>query len=161
MAGQDCEESLGIEARLREAIAERLGRARYGLWFGEGVRLGLDSDGAAMEVGVPNAFFREWIQGHFASSLIEAAEAVTGRTLGLTIRVDGEAGPEFGPDIDTTRNGERPPATARFPLPPGVSPNSPLPQVHALSPLRRAADGSAVERARFIPRVGPTDAAAG
>src|SRR3954449_9347892 len=78
-----------IEATLRAAVAERLGEGRFGLWFGEGVRLGVAGD--ALEVGVPNAFFREWIQGHFAGNLIEAAEAVTGRPLRLTFRVDDEA----------------------------------------------------------------------
>jgi chromosomal replication initiator protein len=66
-----------VESTLRAAVAERLGEARFGLWFGEGVRLGVDGD--VLEVGVPNAFFREWIQGHFAGNLIEAAETVTGR----------------------------------------------------------------------------------
>jgi chromosomal replication initiator protein len=81
-----------LESTLRAAVAERLGDGRFGLWFGEGVRLGVDGD--ALEVGVPNAFFREWIQGHFAGNLIEAAEAVTGRSLRLTFRVDDEAAPE-------------------------------------------------------------------
>ncbi|WP_315850091.1 DnaA N-terminal domain-containing protein, partial [Singulisphaera acidiphila] len=63
-----------VESTLRTAVAERLGEGRFGLWFGEGVRLGVADD--ALEVGVPNAFFREWIQGHFATNLIEAAEAV-------------------------------------------------------------------------------------
>ena len=88
----------GTDARLRAAVAERLGRGRFGLWFGEGVRLGVDGD--ALEVGVPNAFFREWIQGHFAGNLIEAAEAVTGRPLRLTFRVYDEAEPKVGSVIE-------------------------------------------------------------
>src|SRR4051812_49990865 len=87
MAGQHA----GVEMELRTAVAERLGEARFGLWFGEGVRLGIDGD--ALEVGVPNAFFREWIQGHFAGNLIEAAESVAGRSLRLSFRVDDEAEP--------------------------------------------------------------------
>ena len=82
----------GWRSTLRAAVAERLGESRFGLWFGEGVRLGVDGD--ALEVGVPNAFFREWIQGHFAGNLIEAAEAVTGRALRLAFRVDDEAEPD-------------------------------------------------------------------
>jgi chromosomal replication initiator protein len=69
-----------VESTLRAAVAERIGEARFGLWFGEGVRLGVDDD--ALQVGVPNAFFREWIQAHFAGNLIEAAEAVTGAPCG-------------------------------------------------------------------------------
>ena len=90
----------GTEARLRAAVAERVGEARFGLWFGEGVRLGVGAGGEALEVGVPNAFFREWIQAHFAGNLVEAAEAVTGRPLRLTFQVDDEAEPRIGHVIE-------------------------------------------------------------
>src|SRR4051794_20584594 len=103
----------GAESRLRTAAAERLGEARYGLWFGEGVRLGVDGD--ALEVGVPNAFFREWIQGHFAGNLIAAAEEVTGRSLRLAFRVDDEAEPKVGHVIDLPpHEGRRPAVTVPF-----------------------------------------------
>lgn len=94
-----------VESTLRTAVAERLGEGRFGLWFGEGVRLGVADD--ALEVGVPNAFFREWIQGHFATNLIEAAEAVTGRTLKLTFRVADEAEPRVGNLIEPKPADER------------------------------------------------------
>jgi chromosomal replication initiator protein len=76
------------ETTLRAAVAERLGASKFGLWFGEGVRLGIEGD--ALEVGVPNAFFRDWIQGHFAANLVDAARAVTGKSLRLAFRVDEE-----------------------------------------------------------------------
>src|SRR3954467_13946368 len=94
-----------MESRLRTAVAERLGEARFGLWFGEGVRLGIDGD--ALEVGVPNAFFRAWIQGHFASNLIEAAQEVRGRALRLAFRVDDEAEPKVGHVVDPPPHEER------------------------------------------------------
>src|SRR3954463_3085642 len=95
-----------LESTLRAAVAERLGGGRFGLWFGEGVRLGVDGD--SLEVGVPNAFFREWIQGHFAGNLIEAAAAVTGRPLRLTFRIDDEAEPKVGHLIEPNAPDERP-----------------------------------------------------
>src|SRR6266568_1471213 len=88
-----------METELRSAVAERVGEVRFGLWFGEGVRLGVDGD--ALEVGVPNGFFREWIQGHFTGNLIEAAEAVAGRPLRLSFKVDAEAEPKIGQVIGT------------------------------------------------------------
>ena len=84
------------ETTLRAAVAERLGESRFGLWFGEGVRLGVPEGSDSLEVAVPNAFFRDWIQGHFAGNLVEAAREVTGRSLRLAIRVDGEAPPPLG-----------------------------------------------------------------
>jgi chromosomal replication initiator protein len=79
-------------------VAERLGESRFGLWFGEGVRLGVLDD--ALEVGVPNAFFRDWISGHFARNLVEAGEQVTGRQLRLAFRLDDEAPPPIGHVVD-------------------------------------------------------------
>ena len=93
----------GVESRLRAAVAERLGEARFGLWFGEGVQLGMAGD--ALEVGVPNAFFREWIQGHFAGNLIAAAEEVTGGSVRLAFRVDDEAEPKVGHVVDVPEPG--------------------------------------------------------
>ena len=77
-----------VETRLRAEVAERLGDRRYDLWFGEGVQLGFGRDGDAIEVGVPNAFFREWIQGHFSDTLLAAGQAIAGRALRLTFRVE-------------------------------------------------------------------------
>jgi chromosomal replication initiator protein len=137
----------GLERRLREAVAERLGSTRYGLWFGEGVRLGLDGD--ALEVGVPNAFFREWIQGHFASSLVEACEVVTGHPLRLTFRIDDEAEPEIGHTIEPSPADGRKHPKVKVPIVPGALPQvSPVPHLPQLPPSDRAgmAEQSGVPR---------------
>jgi len=123
-----------LETELRAAVAQRLGGARYGLWFGEGVRLGIDGD--ALEVGVPNAFFREWIQGHFAANLVEAAEAVAGRSLRLTFRVADEAEPDLGDVVDPAPPDGRTPLKVKVPAPPG-SPGGPPPQIQPLPPTDR------------------------
>jgi chromosomal replication initiator protein len=86
----DVSNSTGVENALRSAVSERLGEARFGLWFGDAVRLGVSRDGHALEVRVPDPFFREWIRSHYASSLIEAAEAVVGRPLRLSFQLRGD-----------------------------------------------------------------------
>lgn len=120
-----------LETDLRAAVAERLGESKFGLWFGEGVRLGVD--GEALVVGVPNGFFREWIQGHFAGSLEEAASAVTGRPLRVEVRVEeqGGAAAESEPPLgDIVRTADHDPEPERqrtgptVPIP-GVSPSAP------------------------------------
>lgn len=141
-----------VEARLRAEVAERIGGGRYGLWFGEGVRLGVEGD--ALEVGVPNAFFREWIQGHFAGNLIEAAAAVTGRSLRLTFRVDDEAAPRVGHVIEPSAPDGRQPPTVTIPLGPGPGPSSPPPPSSPSSP--RVLPPPSSDR----PRMGPAAAAA-
>ena len=104
---------LAIESAIRAAVAERLGALRFGLWFGEEVHLGLSGDGDALEVKVPNAFFREWMRGHFSSSLLEAVQAVTGRQVRLCFAVQNEMEPSLagavdsGPDRPQERLGNR------------------------------------------------------
>ena len=51
----------GVEDALKAAVAERVGPSRFDVWFGEGVKLGVDGD--ALVVGVPNGFFRDRIRG--------------------------------------------------------------------------------------------------
>ena len=124
-----------MEKELRAAVAARLGESRFGLWFGEGVELGVDGD--ALVVGVPNGFFREWIQGHFTGSLEEAGQAVTGRALKLRVKVAegddlaAEFEPPLGDAVPEPAPAEAEPARKRGPTVPipGVSPGS--------SPARR------------------------
>ena len=94
-----------MEAALRSAVSDRLGEARFGLWFGDAVSLGVSRDGDSLEVRVPDSFFREWIRSHYATSLVEAAEAVLGRPLRLSIHVRDEAEPPVG---DVVEPGQEP-----------------------------------------------------
>jgi chromosomal replication initiator protein len=82
-----------VEAKLRTALRDRVGAARFDLWFGEAVRLGISRDGESLEVCVPDAFFREWIQSHYSHELVEVAETVLGRAILLSIRIHDEAEP--------------------------------------------------------------------
>src|SRR5262249_47104177 len=108
----------GLESALRAAVAERLGEPKFGLWFGAGVRLGLSGDGQALEVRVPNAFFGEWIRGHFSGSLADAARAVTGRSLRLDFAIRDEAEPPLGDVVGPGEDGLRPPVpVVTVPLP--------------------------------------------
>ena len=127
-----------VEARLREVLAERIGGPRFGLWFGEGVNLGIDADTDALEVGVPNAFFREWIQSHFAGNLVEAAEAVMGRSLRLTFRIADEAEPHVGHVIEPTPPDPHRGPKVNIPWKPGpLTPVQPIPQAPSLPPSDR------------------------
>ncbi len=124
----------GVETTLRAAMAERLGESRFGLWFGDGVRLGVLDD--ALEVGVPNAFFRDWIRGHFAGNLIDAAREVTGRSLRLAFRVDDEAPPPLGHVVEPP-----PPDANQRPVGPAIPiPTPPVdrPRAQATAPARPA-----------------------
>lgn len=116
-----------VELALRANLAERLGEARFGLWFGEGVELGIDGD--ALKVSVPNGFFREWIQGHFGDTLVSAGEAVTGRPLRLSFRVEAE--PRVGSVVSPPVPGD---GRRRQPRPVIVPPVPPRPSHPAETP---------------------------
>jgi chromosomal replication initiator protein len=121
-----------VEAALRAAVSERLGEARFGLWFGDGVRLGVSAngDGDALEVQVPDPFFREWIRSHYTDSLLEAAEAVVGRPLRLSIQVRDEAEPPLGdvvePGPDPADPHSEPPRRGVITIPIPGNPKAPL-----------------------------------
>jgi chromosomal replication initiator protein len=89
------------ETALRAAVFERLGDVRFGRWFGDEVSLALSGDGDALEVRVPDPFFREWIQNHYSISLLEAAEAVVGRPVRLSISIHREAESPPGDVVET------------------------------------------------------------
>ncbi len=104
-------------ATLRSALAQQLGESRYGLWFGEGVELGVI--GHTLAVGVPNTFVREWIQAHFAKNLTEVAELVAGRPLELAFHVADEACPPIRTVVEPVQSppGPRTPSTTPSPQP--------------------------------------------
>jgi chromosomal replication initiator protein len=106
-----------LEVALRSAFAEQLGEARFNLWFGEATRIGLDAD--TLEVGVPNVFFREWIQKHYAESLLHLAQSLAGRPLRLAFQIDGEAQPRA---VDTTKHPEMSVGICLDPPSPGLPP---------------------------------------
>ncbi len=119
-----------VESALRAAVSERLGPTRFGLWFGESVRLGLSGKGDALEVRVPDPFFREWIQSHYTTSLLEAAEAVVGRPMQLSIRIHDELEPPLGDVVEPAPDRPEPASdphhrtTVTIPLP--ANPKAPL-----------------------------------
>ena len=119
------------EAELRAALSKRLGAPRFDLWFGDVVRLGLSGDGDALEVHVPNSFFRDWIQAHYSTSLLDVAETITGRTPRLAIQVRDEAEPPLGDVVEprpiwTEPEPQQPgPITVPFPGDPKASPSLP------------------------------------
>lgn len=82
------------EPALRAAVAERVGESRFGLWFGDEVRLGVEGD--CLTVGVPNRFFRDWIRGKYAGDLSAVGEQIAGRRLDLAFEVADELEPGVG-----------------------------------------------------------------
>jgi chromosomal replication initiator protein len=135
-----------VEVALRAVMREQLGAARFGLWFGDAVRLGLSEDGDSLEVRVPDAFFREWIRTHYSDSLLEAAQTVLGRSIPLSIRIYDEAEPSLEaiaePASGYPQPNSQPAADVIIPLINGPDPPSTLPGLPPGVPGTSNATGS-------------------
>jgi chromosomal replication initiator protein len=71
--------------RLADAIAQRVGRQRFHVWFDNSTRLDLRQDG--LEIAVPNDFIGEWIGKHFGQPIQDAAHEVLGAPLHVRFAV--------------------------------------------------------------------------
>ena len=131
-----------LETALREAVAERVGESRFGLWFGDGVRLGVDGD--ALTVGVPNRFFRDWIRGKYSRDLAAVGEAVAGRRLDLNFEVADELEPGVDEVSPADTDADAPPSDGRR-----RSPSVPLPMPSPSSPVDRPASAPPVDRPKL------------
>lgn len=67
---------------LEQAIQEAVGPARFDLWFKGNTHFTLEEE--SLQVGVPNRFFREWLERHFQAEIRASAEQVFGP--GVTVR---------------------------------------------------------------------------
>jgi chromosomal replication initiator protein len=132
-----------IEGRLREAMAEQVGPAKFGVWFGDGVRLGVDGD--CLRVEAPNGFFRDWIAGHYTTALAAAGAAVTGRALSVAVRVAAEAEPPLGNVVAPSAPGTDRPRGPTVPIPGAPGPAT-APAPTPLPPRDRPRSGAASPR---------------
>ena len=63
---------MDIATALHSALAEKVGRRSYDLWFGPQTRLELRDGSVA--VYAPNHFFLDWIRSQFRRSIESACE---------------------------------------------------------------------------------------
>ncbi|MBN2581233.1 MAG: hypothetical protein JXB10_19785 [Pirellulales bacterium] len=75
-----------IVSALHEALAGKVGKRRYELWFGASTRLALDGD--RLRIGVPNPCFLEWIRGNFRGPIEEACRMVLGHCPSLDFHLE-------------------------------------------------------------------------
>ncbi len=59
---------------LSEAIARRVGKQKYKIWFKNSARIDIEDD--YVKIGVPNQFIASWIEGNFNEQIISSVEDV-------------------------------------------------------------------------------------
>lgn len=104
-----------IGLRITKQLAERLGPTKFGLWFNETARIGVDD--ATVRVQVPSQFHADWITRHFQNDLKEVAARSAGRELKIEVEVTPDV---FKPAARRVDGGTSSPVGAS---PPGTSPN--------------------------------------
>ena len=75
-----------IVLSFRAALAERIGSQRYDLWFGRRTRLCVRD--SVLLVGVPDAFYQDWLRRHFRVDLEAVCMEVLGRRLSVEFAIE-------------------------------------------------------------------------
>ncbi len=74
-----------IVAAIRAQLADRVGKDRYELWFGQETRLVLRGD--TLVVHVRDQFYQDWLRLHFRKDLEALSEAIVGAPVLLEFRI--------------------------------------------------------------------------
>lgn len=77
-----------IQIQLQAELRQRLPDALYEQWFSGIEIVACDKD--ALELGVKNRFFKSWIETRYLPMVCEAAEAVLGRSMRVTVVVSAK-----------------------------------------------------------------------
>jgi len=90
-------------AALTQSLRQRIGAARYDLWFAGKTKLSWHDD--HLTIGVPNLFVQEWLQKTFANDVREAIASAMGQPRAVRFVIDPEL-------FQAARKREAPPAAA-------------------------------------------------
>jgi chromosomal replication initiator protein len=75
-----------IVSALRSALADKVGKERFALWFGSSARFAVE--GRTLSITVPNRFFLEWIRASFHRHIDEACTEVLGHSAAVKFHLD-------------------------------------------------------------------------
>ncbi len=82
-------DDMEIVSALRTALADKVGKKRFELWFGTNMQL--EFDGATLTIGTRNSFLQDWLRLNFRPHIESACVATLGKCPELHFRLD-EAG---------------------------------------------------------------------
>lgn len=75
-----------VVAVLARTLSERIGDARYNLWFAGKTKFDLDGD--HLKIGVPNLFLHDWLQKTFGNDVHTTAKEICGNDVTLRYVID-------------------------------------------------------------------------
>jgi chromosomal replication initiation ATPase DnaA len=77
-----------ITEALGQALATRIGKKRYELWFAGNTRLSWQE--GQLVVGVPNLFYHDWLQKTYAQDIAAVAQELLGQPAPVRFAIDPE-----------------------------------------------------------------------
>ena len=111
---------MDIVSALRDALADKVGKERFELWFGATTRFEIE-DGTVTVV-VADRFLQDWLRSKFSRTIQEAIEQTLGRRARLGYRIEEPGSHEAAePAANGNRKPDRPGAPPA-PEPPGTLP---------------------------------------
>ncbi len=90
---------MDIVSALRQAVADRVGRERFHLWFGESAQFLWD--GVRVFIIVPNQFYLDWLRTRFRKHVDEGCAAVLGYSPAIDFRLKPPAKTNPRPSLFT------------------------------------------------------------
>jgi chromosomal replication initiator protein len=81
-------DDMEIVSALEAALADKVGKQRYELWFGANARMTLEAD--ALRVSVSTPFYEDWLRRNFRRHIEDACRESVGRALAVMFTVDAE-----------------------------------------------------------------------
>ena len=99
--------AIDIDSRIADSLRQQLGPQKFAMWFDGSAQFDYREQEHKLTVTVPNQFTRNWIDRHYGSDLRAAAQATTGDTVELDLRV--------GPEHTDTAQGPAVPAPVERP----------------------------------------------
>jgi chromosomal replication initiator protein len=124
---------MDIATALHSALAEKVGRKSYDLWFGPQTRLELRDGSVA--VYAPNPFYLDWIRSRFRRSIESACEETFQRPVALEFLLD---------PVSTSTPGDVSPTDT-------VSPTETMSPTEAMSPRETVSPAKATDAACEAP----------
>lgn len=96
----------GILAGFEQTLKDVVGESRYKLWLESHTRWHLDD--AVLTVGVPNRFYRDWLDSQFREAIQTSIAQVLGKGVAIRFRIDPELFRQQHQAIDETGITARP-----------------------------------------------------
>jgi chromosomal replication initiator protein len=145
-----------IVSALQDALAGKVGKKRYELWFGTSTHLSFV--GKSLRIGVPNRCFLDWIRGNFRCQIVAACEDVLGCCPTIDFHIENDKAQTTRQEKKSSRQEiesrhqeqESPPREIKSMPEPVLlkAGNAPLPALAAEQPVLRIAAVSADEPER-------------